>query len=107
LNVERVYQAASLLDAQLVRDALADSGIDATINGVYLSGAIGELPADATPSVWVIDDGDVARAKVLISDLLENDTAGGPEGDWKCVDCGERSGSTFQFCWKCGHARSQ
>jgi hypothetical protein len=103
--VERVYQAASLLDAQLVQDALEDSGIDATINGAYLSGAIGELPADATPSVWVIDDVDVARARTIINELLD-DTASDSRSDWTCADCGEASSASFQFCWKCGTARS-
>jgi len=103
--VERVYQAASLLDAQLVQDALQDSGIDATINGAYLSGAIGELPADATPSVWVIDAADAIRARTVISELLAD--ASSLDGDWHCAECGERSSATFQLCWKCGAARSR
>lgn len=102
--MERVYQAASLLDAQLVQDALNDSGIDATINGAYLSGAIGELPADATPSVWVIDDGDVARARTIINELLD-DTGSGSDSDWTCADCGEMSSASFRLCWKCGAAK--
>lgn len=100
--MERVYQAANLLDAQLVQDALRDSGIDATINGAYLSGAIGELPADATPSVWVLEDSDVDRARTVISELLNTDAA----GEWRCADCGEHSSGNFQFCWNCGAARS-
>ncbi|MDH3713315.1 MAG: DUF2007 domain-containing protein [Gammaproteobacteria bacterium] len=103
--MECVYQAASLLDAQLVQDALEGGGIDATINGVYLSGAIGELPADATPSVWVINDSDVTRARTIIKELLDDATSG-PGGDWTCADCGEGSSAAFQFCWKCGSAKS-
>ena len=102
--MERVYQAASLLDAQLVQDALRDSGVDATINGAYLSGAIGELPADATPSVWVIDTSDANRAGAIISELLESSTARAGS-DWICGDCGERCEFAFQFCWKCGAAK--
>ena len=103
--MQHVYQAANLLDAQLVQDALQDGGIEATINGAYLSGAIGELPADATPSVWVINAGDAARARTIISELLDDD-ASGAGGEWNCSDCGERSSASFQFCWKCGAARS-
>lgn len=101
--MHHVYQAENLLDAQLVQDALQDSGIDATINGVYLSGAIGELPADATPSVWVVDAGDVAQARSIIRELLEN--AAGTEGDWRCGKCGEQCEASFQFCWQCGAGR--
>ena len=101
--MHHVYQAEGLLDAQLVQDALRDSGIEATINGAYLSGAIGELPADATPSVWVADPGDVALARTIIGELL--DAAAGAEGDWHCDKCREQCEATFQFCWKCGARR--
>ena len=40
-----VYHAQSLIDAHLVRDALAQVEIPAFISGEYLTGAVGELPA--------------------------------------------------------------
>ena len=101
--MQQVYQAASLLDAQLVQDALQDSGLEATINGAYLSGAIGELPADATPSVWVINAEDAGRARAVICELLDA-RASPADGDWICT-CGERCEAAFQFCWRCGAAK--
>ena len=47
------YHAASLIDAQLVVDLLASSGIQAHVQGGFLSGAIGELPAGEMVRVWV------------------------------------------------------
>ena len=92
------------MDAQLVFDALQSSGIEATINGAYLSGAVGELPTDATPSVWVIDEADVYRAKTVINELLEPESSV-LRGEWFCGECGERCAATFQICWNCGAAR--
>lgn len=48
-----VYHAASVIDAQLVVDLLAASGVPAHVQGSYLSGAIGELPAGEMVRVWV------------------------------------------------------
>lgn len=43
--MQTVYHARSLIDAQLVKDALEGAGIPAFIAGHYLTGGIGQLPA--------------------------------------------------------------
>lgn len=48
-----VYHAASVIDAQLVVDLLAAAGVPAHVQGSFLSGAIGELPAGEMVRVWV------------------------------------------------------
>jgi hypothetical protein len=50
-----VYHAQSLIDAHLVRDALAQVEIPAFISGEYLTGAVGELPAMGLVAVMVPD----------------------------------------------------
>jgi hypothetical protein len=50
-----VYHAQSLIDAHLVRDALAHAEIPAFISGEYLTGAVGELPALGLVAVMVPD----------------------------------------------------
>jgi hypothetical protein len=40
-----VYHAESIVDAHLVKDALEYAGIPAFINGEYLIGGMGQLPA--------------------------------------------------------------
>ena len=52
--MRQVYQAASVIDAQLVCDLLKDAGFDAVVHGGYLSGAIGELPPDTLVSVYLL-----------------------------------------------------
>ncbi len=50
-----VYRAENLVDAHLVKDALDQAGIPAFINGEYLLGGIGQLPARDLLAVSVPD----------------------------------------------------
>jgi len=64
--VKQAYNAANPVDAQLVVDLLASAGIDAFVQGQFLSGGVGELPAGELLRVWVADD-DVERARACIA----------------------------------------
>jgi hypothetical protein len=50
-----VYHAEGLLDAHLVKDALEQAGIPAFVNGEYLIGGMGQLPARDFLTVCVPD----------------------------------------------------
>lgn len=63
--MKQAYQAANPIDAQLVVDLLASEGIGAFVQGQYLSGGIGELPAGELMRVWVGDE-DFKRARDLV-----------------------------------------
>lgn len=56
-----LYRAENIVDANLVKAALAAEGIPAFVSGEFLIGAIGELPARDLVSVMVAD-ADVERA---------------------------------------------
>jgi hypothetical protein len=56
-----VYRAENIVDANLVKAALAGEGIVAFVSGEFLIGAVGELPARDLVSVMVAD-ADVERA---------------------------------------------
>jgi Putative prokaryotic signal transducing protein len=59
------YRAANTADAHLIRQMLEAEGIPAFIQGEYLQGAVGELPANTEIFVRVSDDNyDAARAVV-------------------------------------------
>lgn len=67
-----VYHAEGIVDAHLVKDALENAGIPAFINGEYLIGGMGQLPARdfmtvSVPEVYAEDAGPVVRA---ITDML-------------------------------------
>lgn len=67
-----VYHAEGIVDAHLVKDALENVGIPAFINGEYLIGGVGQLPARdfiavSVPEIFVEDAGPVVRG---ITDML-------------------------------------
>lgn len=60
-----VYRAANIADAHLIRQMLEAEGMPAFIQGEYLQGAVGELPANTEILVRVSDEhADAARALV-------------------------------------------
>ncbi|NOT87581.1 MAG: DUF2007 domain-containing protein [Lysobacter sp.] len=60
-----VYRAANIADAHLMRQLLENEGIPAFIQGEYLQGAVGELPANTEILVHVADENaDAARVIV-------------------------------------------
>jgi hypothetical protein len=69
--VKIVYRAENIIDANLVKAALADAGIDAFVSGEYLTGAIGQLPALDLVTVMVADR-DVERA-LPIAEAIDAD----------------------------------
>jgi len=104
--VKQIYSARDLLEAQLLKDFILDHQIDVLIKGDLLLGAIGELPADTTPSVWVLDDDEYDRAKELVLVFKGRDKTSQVELTvWKCLECDELIESQFSECWKCGKTR--
>jgi hypothetical protein len=59
--VKIVYRAENIIDANLVKAALAEAGIEAFVSGEYLTGGVGQLPALDFVNVMVADV-DVERA---------------------------------------------
>lgn len=72
-----IYRAANIIDANLVKNALEQEGILAFVNGEYLTGGVGQLPASDFISVMVAD-ADVERAQAIaeaIDDALAEPVA--------------------------------
>jgi len=69
--MKRVHIAPTLLDAQLVVDALSSVGIVSHIFNANAAGALGEVPfLQAQPEVWVEDDARAHRAREVLADFL-------------------------------------
>ncbi|MCB1754775.1 MAG: DUF2007 domain-containing protein [Gammaproteobacteria bacterium] len=98
----RIYAAESIIDAQLLCDRLIDNGIDAIVKGAYLTGAVGEIPADQLVSVWIFDEDLQAAAKQIVRDF-ERERNKPPE-EVICGNCREVNQGNFGFCWSCGKA---
>jgi hypothetical protein len=67
-----VYHAEGIVDAHLVKDALEQAGIPAFVNGEYLIGGMGQLPARDFLTVSVPDVAVEAAVPVVreVTDLL-------------------------------------
>lgn len=68
-----VYRAENAIDANLVKGLLEQAGIMAFVNGAYLQGGVGELPASGLISVSVADEEVEAAARII--DQFQQDTA--------------------------------
>ena len=102
--MRRVESAPNLVIATLWADALSAAGIEARVFSRYLSSIAGEIPpSEAEPTVWVLDDSDLERARQLLGEL-QRPVRG---AWWRCDSCGERHGPQFAQCWNCGAARAE
>jgi hypothetical protein len=62
-----IHHAANLTDAYLLRQLLEDAGIPAHLNGEYLQGALGEVPAN-TPILLMVPDEHAQTARAIVLD---------------------------------------
>ena len=100
--MQRLESAPNLVIATLWADALSAAGIEARVFSRYLSSIAGEIPPhEALPTVWVLDDSQIERARSLLRELQR--PLRGP--GWACRDCGESHGPQFATCWNCGARR--
>ncbi len=60
-----IYRAENIIDANLVKNALAQAGIRSHVAGEYLTGAAGQLPVFGLVSVLVADADEAAAAPVV------------------------------------------
>ncbi len=96
---------ANVADAHLLTALLEQEGIAAVVRGdgfVPLQG--GSLfRMETRPSVWVLDDDGLERAKELAGEFGQE--AGGADApSWRCR-CGETSEAQFSECWNCGRPK--
>lgn len=100
--MKRVVTSESLAEIGHYRNVLEQAGISCMIKNEQLSGALGEVPfLECLPELWVLNDGDLGRAKRLLDDLKQ-DTS--PGQAWRCPECDETNEAQFGVCWNCGGA---
>ncbi|MES9843951.1 MAG: DUF2007 domain-containing protein [Candidatus Sedimenticola sp. PURPLELP] len=102
--MKKLYEARDRIEAQMLRDYLADHHIESVVLGDYLSGAAGDLPAIQFPAVWVVEADDYPRGRQLIKQFhtLGRDV----EDAWHCPECGETVDPQFNICWNCGKPKA-
>lgn len=99
---ERLYTAADLTEAYMLRDLLGQAGIEVFILNEHVSGALGEIPFTHTyPEIWLQNGDDRRRAKEIVNSY---EHANADVGVMVCSHCGEQNPSTFDVCWRCQSA---
>jgi Putative prokaryotic signal transducing protein len=99
-TVKKVYRAANLPEAHLLRGLLAQAGIEALVFNENAQGGVGQLPfTEAWPEVWVAQDRDLARARDIVQSFEARSANG---ADLRCSRCAEDNPGSFQSCWNCG-----
>ena len=101
----KLYEAADRIEAQILKDHLLDEDVESVILGDYLSGGMGELPANIYPEVWVLDEKDMIKAQQLLQGFTKNHNQRRENSDWRCLKCGEMVDAGFDVCWNCATPR--
>jgi len=83
-----VYRAANLSDAHLIRQLMEAEGIPAFVQGEYLQGAVGELPANTEVLVRVPDE-HVDAARAVVDDWENSEPLGFEDEGLDAADAGE------------------
>jgi hypothetical protein len=100
--MKRVFSSYNLAAAHHARNLLEVEGIRSVVRNEMLSSAMGELPpAECQIEVWVLREGDAARAEQVLLKKPSQD-----ENPWECPECAEAREPQFTQCWRCGAYRS-
>lgn len=101
--MRKIYEAENIIDAELLAQMFRAHGVDVFIEGWHRQGALGELPVNAAPTLWVADDV-LARAQNVLQLWQQWQTTTQSQADWRCPRCGEMVPATMLSCWSCGQA---
>jgi hypothetical protein len=97
--MKKIYTAANIPEAYLVRDLLQNAGVGARILNEHAIGALGDVPmACAYPQVWIERDHQEHHARQVIDDY---ESSRRDERVRVCTRCGESSPGPFDLCWNC------
>ncbi|MDA8420506.1 MAG: DUF2007 domain-containing protein [Pseudomonadota bacterium] len=93
----KLYRAANLQEAYLIKGMLSAAGIEVHVLNEHLQGGLGELPfSEVYPELWLEDERDATLALRILADYEH------PLPGRRCGFCGEDNPGTFEICWHCG-----
>jgi NADPH-dependent glutamate synthase beta subunit-like oxidoreductase len=102
--MKRVFASQDRAAIAIVRELLANEGIETIVQNENMSAICGEIPFFlAMPEVCVLRDEDLAEAQAIV-ERFESGEARDQAGKkpWRCPRCGETIEGQFTICWKCG-----
>jgi hypothetical protein len=94
-----LFQAENRIQAQMLIDYLQEHGIETVIFNDHLSGAVGELPANIFPTLWLLEEQELSKANQLKERFLNLSPS--KIAAWRCPACGEQIDGGFEICWNC------
>lgn len=98
--MKKIYAAANVPEAYIVRDLLLHAGIAARILNEHAMSAMGEVPlGSAYPQIWIVQDHQEQHARSVLREYEQRANASGPR---PCERCAEENPAGFELCWNCG-----
>lgn len=99
--MKRVFSSPDLAEVGFLKNMLLKAGIPC----VEMNGQMAQtIPTPLFQAeLWVENEKDYAEAANLLAEWLHPTTTTGEP--WVCSRCGEKLGSQFTKCWKCGTHR--
>ena len=88
-------------ELELLKHILEEGGIQCVLKNAEIAQALPTIPF--TTELWVVNDKALLPAKALCDDWFA--PAHDASNHWVCSKCGQRLGSRFDACWKCGTKR--
>ncbi|UCH54187.1 MAG: DUF2007 domain-containing protein [Pseudomonadota bacterium] len=99
--MQKLYSAANLAEAYLVRELLARAGIAVRVFNEHAQGGLGEIPfTQAFPELWIENSGDATRALEVVREYEHALHDARPAR--RCTVCAEENPASFELCWRCG-----
>lgn len=96
----RLYRAADLVEATLLRDLLTQARIEVFLFNEHAQAGAGQLPVtEVWPEIWLKHDDDLALARTLVAAFEQREQRGDVEQ--RCRQCGEANPAAFELCWSC------
>jgi len=100
--MKRVFTSVDSAEVGLLKNVLQKSGIRCVEMNEQMAQIIPSAPFQA--ELWVENEADYPAAIALLEEWQHPTNTAGAE--WTCSRCGEKLGSQFSKCWKCGTRRS-
>ena len=94
----RILDGVDPIEPYLIRDMLIQAGVHAVVRGFDRLTAMGDIPANSWPNVWVPPH-QAEKARELVDRFIR------PEKKveaWLCTNCQEENPGEFGSCWNCG-----
>lgn len=99
--MKRIFSSPDSAEVGLLKNILEKAGIRCQELNEQMAQTIPTLPFQA--ELWVVNEADYADAIALMAEWLNPTHTTG--SSWVCTRCGEKLGSQFSKCWKCGTRR--